>query len=159
LVKKFSIPWELKYKYVKGMLTTVFKGFMYEIRTKFDAATALEIYEMVQKRDKRVENMVNALKDVFNIEGNGIEAISTFLQIWFELTGWEVTWFDQLKTFIRFKCPLGCAWMTKPEDLSEWFLVISNIFVKSINPKAIIVRHIGMCAGDSSCEYIIKLEE
>lgn len=39
--KKIAIPWELKYNYLKGMLTTLFKGFLYAIRTKFDDATAL----------------------------------------------------------------------------------------------------------------------
>ena len=159
MVKKFSIPWELKYKYVKGMLTTLFKGFLYEIREEFGAATALKIYEKFNKKYDRIRNMTNNIKDVFKIEGNDIEALATTFEIWFELTGWEVIWYDQSEKSIKFKCPFGCAWLTKPEDLSEWFLIIANTFAKSINPKAIIERTMGMCAGDSSCEYIIKIEE
>lgn len=159
LVKKFSIPWELKYNYMKGMVTTLLKGFLYSIRTKFDAATSLEIYEMACKLDDRVKNMTMTLKDVFKIEGNGIEAISRWFEIWFELIGWEITWYERSKTISRFECPIGCAWMTKPEDLSEWVLIFYNIAAKTINPSAFIERPKGKCAGDSSCEYIIKIKE
>lgn len=102
--------------------------------------------------------MTHTLKDVFKIEGNDMEALATVFQIWFELTGWEVIWLKQSKTISRFKCPLVCAWKTKPEDLNEWFLIISNIAAKAINPKATIERPMGMCARGPHCEYI-KLEE
>jgi len=72
---KRGLPWELKYKFVSGMLTTLFKGFMYVIREKFGAATALELAERMWKFDDRLKNMTNTLKDIFNIEGNDIEAL------------------------------------------------------------------------------------
>ena len=109
--------------------------------------------------DDRVQNMTATLKNVFKIKGNDIEAITKWFEIWFELIGWKVIWSEPSKTISRFKCPIGCAWMTKPEDLSEWVLIFYNIAAKTINPKAFIERPKGMCAGDSSCEYVIKIED
>lgn len=47
MAKKMPIPWELKYNYMKGMLTTLFKSVMYEFRERYGAAAALEFYEGV----------------------------------------------------------------------------------------------------------------
>ncbi|MFX1521313.1 MAG: hypothetical protein ACFFCD_15470 [Promethearchaeota archaeon] len=40
---------ELKYKFVRGMITTLFKGFMYEIRGECGATTALKIHDRLSE--------------------------------------------------------------------------------------------------------------
>ena len=94
MAKKMPIPWELKYNYMKGMLTTLFKSVMYEFREKYGAAAALEFVEGVWKREDRVKNMTTTLKEVFKIEGNDIEAIIKWFEIWRELMGVESTIFE-----------------------------------------------------------------
>ncbi|WP_287584012.1 hypothetical protein [Candidatus Borrarchaeum sp.] len=159
MAKKMAIPWELKYKYLQGMLTTLFKSVMYEYREKHGAAAALEFIEGVWKREDRVKNMTKTLKDVFKIEGNDIEAIDKWWGIWWELTGMDATRLEQSKKLMKFKIPAGCAWLTKPKDISDWPLIFMNLIVKAINPKAILERVKGLCAGDPYCEYITKIEE
>lgn len=157
--KKIAIPWELKYKFMKGMLTTVFKGFMYEIREECGAATTLKIYENIQNRDDRIKKTTKTIKDVFKIEGNDIEAIQKWWDIWNELLGNEFTTIELSKTFLKTRLPMGCAWKTEPKDIKDWFLILSNIITNALNPKAKIERIKGMCDGDSHCEYVTTIEE
>ena len=157
--KKVVIPWELKYKFLKGMLTTFFKGVMYEIREKDGATAALEFFERIWKMEDRVKNMTNTIKDVFKIEDNDMEAIAKWFDIYNELTGTEATRLELSKTFNKVRCPMGCAWHTKPKDISDWVLIFFGIIVKTLNPKATIERPKGMCLGDPYCEYVTKIEE
>ena len=157
--KKIAIPWELKYKFIKGMLTTVFKGFMYEIREECGAAMTLKIYENIQKRDDRAKKAAKTIKEVFKIEGNDIEAINKWWDIWNEIIGNENTIIEQSETFSKTRFPMGCAWKTVPKDIKDWFLILGNIFTKTLNPKAKLERIKGMCDGDSYCEYVTTIEE
>jgi len=158
MAKKMPIPWELKYNYMKGMLTTLFKSVMYEFRERYGAAAALEFYEGVWNRDDRVKNMTTTLKEVFKIEGNDLEAIFNWYNIFWELMGLEGSRLEQSPTLLRFKIT-KCAWQTDPNDISDWVLIFFNIVVKTINPNVTVERPKGMCAGDPYCEYVYKLEE
>ncbi|WP_287582849.1 hypothetical protein [Candidatus Borrarchaeum sp.] len=133
---------------------------MFQIREKDGAAGALEFYEKIWKREDRVKNMTTTLKDVFKIEDNDMNAIYKWFVIFNELIGTEgYTQLEQSKTFCRVRVPIGCAWKTDPKDISDWVLIFFNIVVKTINPKATVERPKGMCAGDSYCEYVYKIEE
>jgi len=156
---KRGIPWEFKYIYVKGMVTTLFKGFMYVIREKFGAATALELAEKMWKFDDRNKKMAKTLKDVFNIEGNDIKAIMTLWEIFYELVGVEATWLEVTETSTRIKIT-KCPWSKPdPKDISDWEQIFNTIVSKTINPKVTVERPKAMCAGDPYCEYIHKLKE
>ena len=159
MTKKVVVPWELKYKFVRGMLTTLFKGFMYEIREECGAATTLKIYENLNKRDDRIKNVTKNIKDVFKIEGNDAETIAKWIDIWDELVGVEGNLLEQSKTIVRFKVT-KCPFKTESQDISNWspdFLV--SIVAKTINPRTKVERPKGMCAGDPYCEYIYKIED
>ena len=156
---KIGLPLELKYKYVRGMMTTLFKGIMYVIREKFGAATALEIAEGFWRYDDRIPKMTRNLKNIFKIEGNDPEAILKWWNLYFEHVGIEATWLEVNKTFIRWKVT-ECPWSTPdPKDISGWCEIFCNIVDKTINPKAIHERPKGMCAGDPYCEHITRIEE
>ena len=159
MAKKIAIPWELKYKFVKGMLTTVFKGFIYEIREECGAATTLKIYENIQRRDDRAKKAAKTIKEVFKIEGNDIEAIQRWWEIYWELLEIQGIVVELSKTYARVRFPMGCAWKTDPKDIKDWFLILGNIFTKALNPKAKLERIKGMCDGDSFCEYVTTIEE
>lgn len=157
--KEVVLPWELKYNYVRGMLTTLFKGFMYEIREEFGAATALKIYEKLNKRNDRIKRMTKTFMEVFKLEGNDAETIGRFLDIYTGIIGSDSTTIERSKTISRARVT-KCAWKTEPTDISSWCpnLLISLI-VETINPEATIERPKGMCAGDPYCEWIFKTEE
>lgn len=153
------IPWELKYKFVQGMLTTLFKGFMYEIRQEYGATAALKIYERVCRRDDRVKNMTKTLKEVFKIEGNDAEALTKWFNIYFEVTGIEGTTVELTKTYSKTKI-IKCPFKTGYKDISMWYLTcLGNIITETLNPKATLERPKAMCAGDPFCEYIMKIKE
>ena len=156
---KIGLPWELKCKFARGQVTTLFKGFMHVIREKFGAAIALEIAEGVWKYKDRMKNMINTIKDVFKIEGNDIEAIINWWNIWFEHTGIEATWLEVTDKSARWKINV-CPWNSPdPEDLSGWCEIFCNTIEKIINPKVIHERPVGMCSGDPYCEHITRIEE
>jgi hypothetical protein len=156
---KRGLPWELKFKFAQGQLTTLFKGIMNEIREKYGAAAALEIAEKVWKRENRVKKMVQTLKDVFRIEGNDIGAIQKWWEVYWELVGQEVTILEQSKTFTRSKIT-KCPWSTpEPKDINDWEKIFNSIVSKTINPKITVERPKAMCAGDPYCEYVWKIEE
>jgi len=159
MTKKVAIPWELKYDYMKGMLTTLFKSVMYEFREKYGGVAALEFYQGVWKRNDRVKNMVTTLKDVFKIEGNDIEAITKWFEIWWELQGVEGIIIERSNTINTVRFPKGCEWKTEPRHISEWQLIFNNIVIKTINPKATVERPKAMCEGDPYCEYVYTIEE
>ena len=156
---KRGLPWEIKYNYVRGMLTTLFKGFMHEIREEYGAAGALKIYERFNQRSDRFKKMATTLKNVFNIEGDDIEAIMTWWEIFYELTGMEATWLEVTNTLARVKIT-RCPWSAPdPKDISSWSIINSRMINRAINPKATLERPKGMCAGDPYCEYVMKIEE
>jgi len=156
---KMGLPWELKCKFARGQLTTLFKGVMHLLREKFGAEIALEIAEGFWKYKDRIKNMTNTLKDVFKIEGNDIEAIINWWNIWFEHVGIEATWLEVTKKNARYKVNV-CPWSTPdPKDISGWSISFVNIIMKTINPKVTVERPKGMCAGDPYCEYVTKIEE
>ena len=159
MTKKMPIPWELKYNFIKGMLTTFFKGVIYEFRKRFGGVATLEFVESVWKREDRVKKMTTTLKDVFKIEGNNIETLQTWWKIYNELLGMNFTILELSKTHSRVRYPTGCAWVTEPEDISDWFFIFSNIINTTINPKATMERVKGICEGEPYCEYVWKIEE
>ena len=158
MAKKMAIPWELKYKFALGGWASSLKGFMYAIRKKYGAAAALEMYEMVSKMDGRVKNMTHTLKDVFNIEGNDMEAIEKFWTIYHELTGNDIATLELSKTFYSQRIT-KCSFKTEPIDISEWCNIFVDIIAKTLNPKTTFERLKSMCEGDPYCEYVAKLEE
>ena len=159
MAKKMPIPWELKYNFVKGMVTTLFKSVMYEYRAKHGAAAALEFYEGVWKREDRVKNLTNVIRDVFKIDGNDIEALQTWWKIYNDLLGMHFTILELSKTHSRVRYPTGCAWATEPEDISDWCFIFSKIINTTINPNATMERVKGICEGDPYCEYVWRIEE
>ena len=103
--------------------------------------------------------MTTTLKEVFKIEGNDMEAIIKWFEIWRELMGVESTIFEQSEKSFRSRNPTGCAWQTDPKDISEWQLNFTNIILKTLNPKVTVERPKAMCEGDPYCEYVYTLEE
>ena len=158
MVKKIAIPMELKYDFAIRAYTSVHKGYLYEIREKYGTAAALEIYEKLCKREDRIKNLVNFIKDVFKIEGNDAEAIAKWWDIYWELTGIEGTRLEQSKTILRSKIT-KCPFKLAHKDLIDVGLIFNNNVHKTINPKATLKRPKMMCAGDSYCEYVWRIEE
>jgi hypothetical protein len=157
MTKKMGIPWELKYKYAKGAWTTLLKGLLNEIREKYGAAAALEIYENFSKRYDRTKNMTKDIKDVFKIEGNDAETLAKWHDIWWDLTETEGNWLERSKSISRCKvdkCPL----IQPHKDIGDVSIIFENVVVKTINPKATIERPKAMCKGDPYCEYVWKIE-
>jgi hypothetical protein len=157
MAKKVAIPLELKYKFASGGYVSLLKGVMYAIREKYGAAAVLEIFERVWKMEDRVKNMTTTLKNVFKIEGNDMEAIAKWYDIWWELQGLEATRPELSKTRTIVKVT-QCPWKTWPKDISDWDLFLQKIIIKTINQKATIEMPKSMCAGDPYCEFITKIE-
>jgi hypothetical protein len=158
MVKKIGIPCEFKLQLVMTAYSTMLKGFVYEIRERFDAATALELLQSFFNRDDRVKNLTNFIKKVFKIEGNDVESISKWFEIWSEITGSENIILETSKTFGRnriIKCPFKMGY----KDLSDWCVNWIAIIYETLNPKATIEAIKLMCAGDPYCEFVSKIEE
>lgn len=156
---KRGLPWELKYNYVRGQMTTLFKGFLYAIREEYGAAAALKIVEKMWKFKDRVKNMVNTLLNVFEIEGNDVETLSEFWDVYWEIQGTEAIILERSKTSGRAKIT-KCPWSTPdPKDINIWCEIWVDTVSESINHKISNKRLKGMCAGDPYCEYVLKLEE
>ena len=128
------------------------------VREKYGAAAALEIFDMVCNEGDRVKKLTNAIRTLFNLEENDAETLGEVFDIWDEFTGIDSTILERSKTINRRKVT-KCPWVTAPRDHSEWFLPFFSIVTKTINPKATLERPKSMCAGDSYCEYIVKIEE
>ncbi len=156
--KKVSIPLELKLDYLERAYRSLFKGVLYAIREKYGAAEAIDIFERLWKMDDRVKNLTNILIKIFKLERNDAETMAKWYEIWHELNGFEYTWLERSKTIARYKvtqCPFKPAY----KDLSDFCLIYANIVNKTINQKATVERLKGMCAGDSYCEFIHRVEE
>jgi hypothetical protein len=108
--------------------------------------------------DDRIPNFVKTVQQIFNLEGNDVETIAEWWEIWWELVGIEATILEQSKTFSRTKYT-KCPYKTEPKDINNWCKLFGNIVTKTLNPKATLERHKGMCAGDSHCEFLLKIEE
>lgn len=104
------------------------------------------------------KNITNTIRTIFKIEGNDMEAILKWFEIWWEFWGHEATILEFSKTIWRSKFT-KCPWKTEYKDISDWALPFCNIVHKTINPKATVERPKAMCAGDPYCEYVTKIEE
>ena len=153
-----TIPLELRYEFAKNGWTDAIKVLSLLVREKYGAAAALEIFDMVCNEGDRVKKLTNAIRTIFNLEENDAETLGEVLDIWDEFTGIDSTILERSKTINRRKVT-KCPWKTAPRDLSDWFLPFFSIVTKTINPKATLERPKAMCAGDSYCEYVWKLEE
>jgi len=158
MAKKITIPNDFRLELAMKGYTTTLKGFMYVVREKFDAATALELIERFFKRDDRVKNLTKFLKDVFKIEGKDAETYTQWFDAWCEIFGFEYAWLERTKTNARFKVT-KCPWKTGYKDIGNWCKIWCDIVFATINPKAIQERYKSMCAGDTYCEIAFKLEE
>ena len=155
---KRGLPCELKYDYAMRAYANIHRAYLYAIREKYGAAAALEIYERTCKMDDRVKRLTNTLLELFKIEGNDAETIGEWWDIFWELTGTEGILLERSKTINRIRIT-QCPWKIEVRDVSDWSLSFNNIVSKTINPKATLERPIGMCAGDSYCEYVWRIEE
>lgn len=158
MVEKVEVPLDFKYKVAIGGYLSILKGFMELIRDKYGAAAALKIYEKYCKKDDRLKNVVNTFLTVFKIEGNDCETIGKFWDVWYEISGMEVTVLERSKAINRVKvtkCPLIMTY----KDLSDFSLINKEIVFEVINPKATVKRPKAMCEGDPYCEYVYKIEE
>jgi hypothetical protein len=159
VAEKMPIPMEAKYQFsIGGWADTAHRGPLYALREKYGAAAALEIFERVCNEGDRVKMLTNTILTIFNPKGNDAETIGEVLDIWDELTGYESIILERSPTINRRKV-IKCPFKTGYKDISEWNLPFINILTKTINPKATVERPKAMCAGDSSCEYVWKLEE
>ena len=86
MATKMGIPCEFKYELAMKGWASMLAGFLYVIRDEFGATTALRLIETLFKRDDRVKNLTNFIKNVFKIEGNDIEAINKWFDIYHELS-------------------------------------------------------------------------
>lgn len=158
MAKKRMIPWELKYDFAIKGYTSGYRGFLYAIREEYGAAAALKIYEKVCRMDDRIKNLVNTLLTIFKVDGNDAEAIAEWWDIWCELASFKHTWIERSSTIVSTKIT-ECPFKTEPRDIGNWCKIFGNIVAKSVNTKASAERPKGMCAGDSYCEYLFKIEE
>ena len=158
MAEKVVIPWELKYDFAMRAYMGIFKGFLYAIREEYGAAATLKIYERLCKMGDRIKNLTKTLLTIFKIEGNDMETIAKWFEIWGELMGQERTQLELSKTFGRVKLT-KCLAKTEYKDISDHALILVDIIQKTINPKATIERVKGMCAGDPYCEYVSKIED
>lgn len=156
---KLEIPMETKFKFALGGYQGVFKGFMHALQERDGGEATLKLYEKVCKEGDRVKNLTNTIMKNFNIEGNDLDAIKKWHEIWWELAGVEgATSVERTETFERIKIT-GCPWDTQSKDISDWYLIFGDIVVGTINPKASFERVMGKCAGDPHCEYVFRLEQ
>lgn len=158
MVQKLAIPMEFKYELAMRGWNTMLKGFMYVIREEYGATAALKLVEKFFKMDDRLKNLANFIKNVFKIEGNDVETIMKWLDIWFEICGFEYTWLEQSKTLGRNKIT-KCPFKTGYKDLSDWCLIWNNIIYETLNPKVTLEAIKQMCAGDPYCEFVTKMKE
>ena len=158
MTKKVVIPWELKYKYLRGGYSTLLKGLLYAIREQYGTTAAKETFERMWKMGDRVKKMTNNILTAFKIEGNDAETIGKFWDVYCEINDLDYTWLERSKTCYRSKIT-KCPFKTEPKDLFGWNLPFQDIIVKTINPKASVELPIAMCKGDSHCEYVYKIEE
>ena len=158
MTKKISIPLELKYDFaIRGYASFVAR-ILHAIREKYGSAEALEIYERTCKMGDSIMNLTNRLLTIFKIEGNDAEAIANCLNIWYELCGYEVTWLEMSRAIFRNKVT-KCPWKIELRELSDRCSIFNNIVIKTINPKATFEQPKGMCAGDTYCESVVKIED
>lgn len=156
--EKVPIPLLLKHDFMLRAYSSIVKGFLYAIREKYGANAALKTHLRACTMGDRIRNLTNSLLDIFKLDGDDAETIGKWFNIWFELTGVEYTTLKLSNTKSRIKVT-KCPFKTEPKDISDWALFWTSIISKTINPKAIFERPKGMCAGDSYCEYVWKIEE
>jgi hypothetical protein len=159
MAKKLVIPWELKADFRLRGWTGILKGFLYAIREEYGADATLKLYEKVSKMGDRYKNLTNTIKTIFKIEGNDAKTIGEWFDIWLELIGSEYTVLERTKTIDRKKIT-KCWFKTGYEDICDWdFKYFVNPIVKTLNPKATAEHIKNMCAGDSYCEFVTRIDE
>ena len=158
MAEKLEIPVEIKYQFAAGAFGDTAKGFIMAAHKKYGAEAVLELVEMFCKDGDRVKNLTNTILTAFKLEGNDVETIGKWYDIWFELFGYEYTTIERSKTINRFKVT-KCPTKTDPKDISSWSLIWDTMVAKTINPKATWETTKSMCAGDPYCEHIIRIEE
>ena len=159
MAEKMAIPMELLYDFYLGAWTDfAHRGFLYAIREKYGAEAALDIYERGYNMDNTVKKLTNAIVTMFYLKGDDAETIGEVLDIWDEFTGVDSTILERSQTFNRRKVT-KCPFKTKPQDVSDWNIPFINILTNTINPMITFERPKAMCAGDSYCEYVWKLEK
>lgn len=158
MAKKVLIPLELKYDWALRAYSSVHKGYLYAIRKKYGATEALEIYKELITMGDRMKNFTNFLLTTFKIQGNDAETIARWWDVYQELAGIEATNLELSKTFSRAKVT-NCPFKTEYKDLSDWCLIFADLINKTINPKANTEAIKQMCAEDTYCEFVYKIEE
>ena len=159
MAKKMPIPMELKWNFAIGGWTDLaHRGPLYELREKYGAAAALEIFERVCKEGDRVKRLIYTILTIFNLMDNDAETIGDVLDIWDEIYGYESSILERSPIINRRKV-IKCPFKTEHKDISEWNLSFTKIITQTINPKLTFERSKAMCEGDPSCEYVWKLEE
>ena len=155
---KREIPWELKYNIAMKSMSEFFRGWLYAIRETYGAETTLEICERTFKMGDTLKNFTKTLQQIFKIEGNDIDTIMNWWDIWYDICGYEHTWPERSKTSAIQKVT-KCPYKVEYKDIGDFGLIFANIVNKTINPKATIEHLKGMCAGDPYCEYVFTIEE
>ncbi len=158
MAEKVTLPCEFKYDYAMRGYVNTLRAWLYVTREEYGAATALKLYEKVCKIDDRAKGLTNTILKIFKLEGNDVETIGQWFDIWFELCGMEYTWLELSKTRATAKIT-KCVWKTGYKDLSGWCSIWLNIIGETINPKATFEQPKRMCAGDPYCELVFKIEE
>ena len=133
------------------------RRFLHLIRERHGVAEALACIEEIWRRDDTVKNLTNFFRTVFKIEGNDVETMAQWFDIWYELTGIEAIWLERSKTNARWKVT-KCPWKLGYDDISDWCKIWGDIIAETINPKITSERPTGMCASDPYCEFRYRIE-
>jgi hypothetical protein len=158
MTEEVVIPWKLKYDFAMDGWISNHKGHLYAIREEYGAAAAIGMYERFCKMGDRLKNLTNTLLKIFKIEGNDLEAIEKWWNIFYELIGIESTILERSPTINRRRVT-KCPHKTEPKDISDWDLPFANMITMTINPKVTFKRPKAMCAGDPYCEEVYELKD
>jgi hypothetical protein len=112
----------------------------------------------VLKSGDRVKNVAKLIQKIFNLNGNDCETIGEVLDVWDELCGYESAILERSPTINRRKVT-KCPWKVKYKDIGNYAWYFKDQMGKGVNPKATLELQKKMCAGDSYCDYIWRIEE
>ena len=155
---KRGIPWDLKYNFAMKGFEDFFRGLMYAIREKYGAAVTLEIFDRWVNDGDRVKDLTNNLRTIFDLKGNDCVTIGEVLDVWDEVCGYESFVIERSPTIYRRKVT-KCPWTVKYKDVGNYAWYFKDQMGKGVNPKATLEMPKKMCAGDSYCDYIWRIEE
>jgi len=157
MAEKLEIPWETKYKFAVGGYHAAITGFLSLISEEFGADATYKLYERFCKENDRIKHLVEIIQNVFKIDGNDLDAVGKWWDIFYELYGTEAQDLEQSTTLTRNKIT-KCPWKIEGKGIDDWCMIFSDIVYETINPKATIEKVKGMCNGDSYCEFVSKLK-